>query len=209
MGRRLRSHPQKTLQNDLWLGAYQKQLGQSSLIEIIGFNSPTQTVFVRVLNVRGESQPKSCDEYSSITLNHLVSLVIEEWRDLNEAQSERRTNEEFNSSVDLISLGAVWVLNQCLAGDTAKPRRAGEEDLYAKLEWSEVTVRIHLVPGRFPAAQQFDWAKKFPTHTSDGIEQLQISTILEQNNLSVVKTESSENGTIVHEVNPEIPFNSL
>ncbi len=202
MGRRLRACPQKPLRNDLWLGAYQKQLGQSSLIEIIGFNSPTQTVFVRVLNVRGESPTQNNDEYSNITLNHLVSFVIEAWRNLKETQSQHRDNSEFNSSVDLISLGAVWVLNEF---GVAKPRRAYEKDSFVERQWSDdITVRIHLVPGRFPAAHQYDWSKNCPSHTSDGIEQLQVSTVLGQNNLSVVKTESSENGTIVYEVRSKI-----
>lgn len=163
MTRRSRSNSTSTNQSekskeDLWKGSISKDIGEGVLVQMVGMESKTHTVYARV-------NPTGSASSSKATIGNVVEVMVGEgWKNVARDILEKHIHiqpDTYPPANELLKLGAVWILNETAyaKGENTHAHRLKEEEASDIPDWENMTLRVHYVPDRFHAAHEVDWSK--------------------------------------------------
>mmetsp|Transcript_17464 Transcript_17464/g.37726 ORF Transcript_17464/g.37726 Transcript_17464/m.37726 type:complete len:620 (+) Transcript_17464:181-2040(+) len=147
--------------SDLWKGSLKKDIGNSVIVEMVGMETHKHTVYARV-DPACDATPEAL---ASVPVGKVIETMVDvEWRHVARAILEQGVHVEpdsYPSAEQLLSLGAVWILNETAyaAGENAHARRLSPKDEGDTPEWKDMTLRVHVHPDRFFVAGEVDWTK--------------------------------------------------
>ena len=147
--------------SNLWKGSLNKDIGNSIIVQMVGMESSSHTVYARV-DPSCDATPESL---STVPIGKVIEIMVdEEWRHVAKAILEKGVHVEpdsYPSAAELLKLGAVWLLNETAyaAGDHAHARRLSPKDENDTPDWKDMTLRVHVHPDRFFVAHEVDWTK--------------------------------------------------
>ena len=169
--------PTSRNKTDLWRGALEKDLGNGITIQMCGLGSENHVVYARMKPVdRGSESPTSAvdntdatisndDGHQGVTLGRVIEVLVDErHRSIAKSIMEQHIHiqpDSYPSAEQLLTLGAVWILNETLysSGSSAHAKRLSLKDVDEIPSWNDMTLRVHYVPERFHAVHEVDWDK--------------------------------------------------
>jgi len=154
-------HRKPQSKSNLWKGSQNKDIGNSVIVQMVGMQSDSHTVYARV-DPSCEATPESL---AAVPVGKVIEVMVdEEWRYVAKAILETGIHVEtdsYPSAAELLKLGAVWILNETAyaSGDHAHARRLSPKDEMDTPDWKDMTLRVHVHPDRFFVAHEVDWGK--------------------------------------------------
>lgn len=151
-----------------WENAHEVQLPESvGILQIVGIESPTHTAFGRVIR-RVQQHDESKDETTTVTALDIVQWMLKEiHRHRKNLTSQENDYKNYDMTAeDLLELGAGWILYGPQEGlqkegvkhsKKAKRKRLFLQDAQSTKPTCQDTIRLHFLPGRFPAADSVSW----------------------------------------------------
>jgi hypothetical protein len=136
-GRRRRQATNVGNEEERWNNAIECDLGDGVVLQMVGLESPTGTVFARLIICQASD---TCSP--DVMVRRVVQVIIQEREEL-----QQETTEE------LFRLGAIWSLDTHHPDDSSKQQREKKSrwqrvmtDCYRPTNWAKCTLRVHCRP---------------------------------------------------------------